>query len=103
MQSEFRRALIPKEIQSLVLFDHKAFHAYPGDWFDRDTWRHCEVWWMVVNGRKAGCCAFQANIDFQEDIRADHANPALAGSLYVITTGLLPAFQGKGLGNLMKA
>jgi ribosomal protein S18 acetylase RimI-like enzyme len=101
MQIEFRRAVIPREIRSLTIFDHKAFHEHPGDWFDSDTWRCCEAWWMLVENRKAGCCAFQSHVDFQEDIRGDNA--VLAGSLYVVTTGILPAFQGLGLGQFMKA
>jgi ribosomal protein S18 acetylase RimI-like enzyme len=100
---EFRRALIPDELRSLVIFDHKAFHAYPGDWFDRDTWRCCEAWWMIVGGKKAGCCAFLPNVDFQEDIRQDYFNPAVAGTLYLVSTGILPVFQGSGLGTLLKA
>jgi ribosomal protein S18 acetylase RimI-like enzyme len=103
MQLKFRRAVVPKEIRSLVAFDHKAFHDHPGDWFDRDAWRHCDAWWMIVGKRKAGCCAFQANVDFQEDAREDGANVAHAGSLYIVTTGILPAFQGVGLGRVMKS
>lgn len=100
---EFRRALIPKELRSLVTFDHKAFQDHPGDWFERDVWRHCEAWWMIVDKRKAGCCAFQPHVDFQEDIRDDFLNPVRNGSLYVVSTGILPSFQGTGLGQLMKA
>ncbi len=86
-----------------MIFDRKAFHDHPGDWFPRDAWLHCEARWMLIDDRKAGCCAFQLNVDFQEDIREDHKNPVLAGSLYVVTTGSLPAFQGSGLGQLMKS
>jgi ribosomal protein S18 acetylase RimI-like enzyme len=103
MQLEFRRAVVPNDLRSLVSFDHKAFRDHPGDWFDRESWRHCEAWWMIVDRRKAGCCAFQTGVDFQEDIREDRENVALAGSLYVVTTGILPAFQGLGFGRIMKA
>ncbi len=58
---------------------------------------------MIVDRRKAGCCAFQRDIDFQEDIREDRENIVREGSLYIVTTGILPAFQGLGLGRLMKA
>jgi len=46
MTTEFRRAMVPKETRSLVIFDHKAFHQYPADWFDRDDWEVYDTWWM---------------------------------------------------------
>jgi ribosomal protein S18 acetylase RimI-like enzyme len=101
MHTEFRRAIVPKEIRSLVAFDHKAFDR--GDWFERSAWRECEAWWMIVAEKKVGCCAFQAHTDFQEDIRDDFVNPHREGSLYVATTGVLPSFQGLGFGRLMKS
>jgi hypothetical protein len=82
MNTEFRRAIARKEIRSLVIFDHKAFHKYPADWFDRDDWEAYDPWWMIVSDTKVGCCAFQAHIDFQEDIREDGKNPRLPASLY---------------------
>ena len=33
MNTEFRKAIVPEEIRSLVIFDHKTFHKYPADWF----------------------------------------------------------------------
>lgn len=102
MNTEFRRAIVPKEIRSLVLFDHKAFHEYPGDWFDRRYWEACDPWWMIVDSRKIGCCAFEPHVDFQEDIREDRKNPHLRGSLYIVTTGILPDFRRRGFGDLLK-
>ena len=58
---------------------------------------------MLVNGVKAGCCAFQQHIEFEEDIRQDHLNPAMHGCLYIASTAILPRLQGLGLGTLMKA
>jgi len=102
MHTEFRRAIVPKEIRSLVIFDHKAFHEYPADWFDRDDWEACDPWWMIVDNRKVGCCAFEPHVDFQEDIREDEENTRLRGSLYIVTTGILASFRGMGFGGLMK-
>ncbi|MCX6623294.1 MAG: GNAT family N-acetyltransferase [Acidobacteria bacterium] len=103
MHTEFRRALVPKELRSLLMFDHKAFHEYPGDWFHREDWETFEPWWLLVNNRKVGCCAFESHVDFQQDVREDGENPHLHGSLYIATTGILPAFRCLGFGTLLKS
>jgi len=103
MHTEFRRALVPEEIRSLILFDHKAFHEYPADWFDKATWRTYESWWLIVGKRKIGCCAFALQVDFQEDIHPDKENPHRRGCLYIASTGILPLFRRKGFGTLLKA
>jgi GNAT superfamily N-acetyltransferase len=61
-----------------------------------------DTYWMLVDGTKIGCCAFQANRDFRDDIREDRRNPSRKGSLYVTTTGILPRFRGSGFGKLFK-
>jgi ribosomal protein S18 acetylase RimI-like enzyme len=58
---------------------------------------------MLIGGVKAGCCAFEKNVDFQDDLRPDGVNPPRKRSLYIGSTGILPKFQGQGLGSLMKA
>jgi ribosomal protein S18 acetylase RimI-like enzyme len=103
MHTEFRRAVTPKEVRSLVIFDHKAFDEYPGDWFDQGAWQIYESWWMIVGGRKIGCCAFARHTDFKEDLKPHKDNPHRRGSLYIATTGILPQFQGMGFGNLLKS
>jgi ribosomal protein S18 acetylase RimI-like enzyme len=102
MRTEFLRAPVPHDLRSLIAFDHKAFHDHPSDWFDRQAWEDCEAWWMLVNGKKIGCCAFQRHRDFREDITKDGTNPYLRGSLYIVTTGILPQSRGHGLGRLLK-
>src|ERR1700730_4595421 len=102
MKTEFLRAVVPKEIRNLVIFDHKAFRDYPSDWFDRDDWEAYDPWWMIINNKKIGCCAFEPNVDFQEDIREYGKNPRLRGSLYIVTTGILPSFQSVGFGGLLR-
>lgn len=93
---------MPAELRSLVIFDHKAFREYQGDWFDADYWKQCVPWWMIVNGKKVGCCAFEHNVDFREDLSLSDENPFCRGSLYISSTGILPNSQGKGLGKLLK-
>jgi ribosomal protein S18 acetylase RimI-like enzyme len=102
MHTQFRRAIKPAEIRRLVTFDHQVFHQYPSDWFHREDWQIYESWWMMIDSRKIGCCAFERHVDFQHDIREDGENPPLRGSLYIVTTGILPRFRGLGFGSLLK-
>lgn len=105
MNTDFRKAVIPGELRSLAAFDRKVF---PSDYFSLAQWRAYEAYWLLLNNRKVGCCAFEEHVDFQQDLRDDEGrdddvNPPLAGSLYIASTGILPKFQGRGLGQLLKA
>lgn len=55
---------------------------------------------MIVDSVTVGCCAFKHHVDFQEGEEND--NPPRRGSLYISTTGILPHFEGKGFGHLLK-
>lgn len=88
MNTEFRRAALPADLRALQSFDKKVFPK--SDVFPADYWKQCEPYWLLIEGVKAGCCAFDSN--------TLHAK----GTLYVSTTGILPRFQGKALGQLMK-
>jgi ribosomal protein S18 acetylase RimI-like enzyme len=99
MRIEFRQAKIPTEIQTLARFDKKIFGS---DAFPRDAWRIYHAWWMLLDGQKIGCSAFLQNVDFQPDINIEK-NPRRPGSLYIASTGILPKFQGYGLGKLLKS
>lgn len=101
MKIEFRAAVPATEIRSLMAFDRKVFPR--ADLFDAAYWRACTVYWLIANGIKVGCCAFEEHVDFQDDVRTDGINPPLKGSLYIASTGILPKFQGKGLGTLLKS
>ncbi len=96
MRTEFRKAVLPRELRSLQAFDRKVFRE--ADRFPAAYWRMCESYWMLVDGVKAGCCAFQKHVDFQDS----GLNTALLGTLYISTTGILPKFQGRGFGQLFK-
>jgi ribosomal protein S18 acetylase RimI-like enzyme len=101
MNIEFRKAVVPNEFRSLVAFDHKAFSQHPSDWFTRRDWDECESWWLLVGGRKVGCCAFALHTDLAKDFKKK--DPPSRTSLYVVTTGILPGFRRSGFGSLFKA
>jgi ribosomal protein S18 acetylase RimI-like enzyme len=94
MNIEFRRAKVPDEIGDLCEFDRKAFAAFPGDVFDPEDWAEYESHWMIVDGNVVGCSAFVHDVDYDERPRPR--------SLYIISTGVLPEFQGRGLGTRQK-
>jgi ribosomal protein S18 acetylase RimI-like enzyme len=89
MKTEFRKATLPREIRSLMTFDRKVFSA--SDLFPAEYWKACESWWMVIDGVKVGCCAFERRTDLRK------------GSLYLASTGILPSYRGRGLGQLLKS
>src|SRR5437763_193894 len=97
MKTVFRKVRLPREIPALVEFDRRVFG--PFDCFESAHWRFYESHWMLIDGEKAGCCAFEKHVDFSDD----DSSPALVNSLYVASTGILPEFQGRGLGTLLKA
>ncbi len=100
MKTEFRRAILPSELRSLAAFDRKVF---PSDYFSTDQWRTYESYWLLINERKVGCCAFEKHVDFADDLREDGLKPYREGSLYIASTGILPKLQGTGLGQLLKS
>jgi ribosomal protein S18 acetylase RimI-like enzyme len=86
MEVAFQRADVEAELRRLRDFDRKVFPA--ADVFPSSFWRECEVYWLLADGRRVGCCAFQEEGD---------------RLLAITTSGILPAWQGLGLGRLMKA
>jgi len=85
VRTEFRKAVIPDELRTLCAFDRKVF---PADYFPPSEWKGYESYWLILGARKKiGCCAFEKQGD----------------TLYIATTGILPAFQRLGFGGLMKA
>jgi len=101
MHTEFRKCTVPDEIPDLRSFDRKVFPK--ADLFTAKEWRRYESYWMMIDRVAVGCCAFQLNVNFQDDLRDDNINPPMKASLYITTTGILPGFQHKGLGQLMKS
>jgi ribosomal protein S18 acetylase RimI-like enzyme len=98
MKTEFRPAILPQELDALLVFDRKVFPQ--PDRFDRAYWQVCESHWLIVGKTKVGCCAFEKNVDFHD---AEGNASRRAGSLYISTTGILPKFQHQGFGPLLKS
>jgi len=101
VKTEFRRVILPRELRALMAFDRKVFRR--SDLFDSAYWRMCVSYWMVIDGVRVGCCAFEEHVDFRDDLDPDGRNPPRPGSLYIASTGILPKFQGQGFGTLLKS
>jgi ribosomal protein S18 acetylase RimI-like enzyme len=101
MHTEFRRTIIPHEVRSLMAFDRKVFR--PSDRFTAAYWRYVESYWMLVDGVKVGCCAFETDVIFEQDRNDEATNPPQRGSLYIASTAILPRFQCHGFGRILKA
>ncbi|MGA2648301.1 MAG: hypothetical protein ABSF15_26735 [Candidatus Sulfotelmatobacter sp.] len=54
MKIEFRKAILPDEIEALYEFDHIAFASFPADLFEAKDWAQYESYWMIVDGRTVG-------------------------------------------------
>jgi GNAT superfamily N-acetyltransferase len=87
---EFKRVVVPDEIEALCDFDRKAFGLYPHDVFSPQWWEKCESYWMISDGKVVGCTAFLLNADYDAQPRP--------GCLCIDSTGVLPEFQGRGFG-----
>jgi len=92
----FRRASLLRDRDALVAFDRKVFGT---DAFDPEEWDDYEAYWMIANGERIGCCAFKPDVDLRDHQRD---SPPLLGSLYIVSTGILPEYQGKGFGEHFK-
>jgi GNAT superfamily N-acetyltransferase len=99
MMLEFRRTVLPEEASELWKMD---FAIFGKDAFRQEDWLSLESYWVVVDGRVAGCAAFIHDVEFQEDLREDGENDAQAGTVYIQSTGLLRAYRGQGLGKRIK-
>jgi GNAT superfamily N-acetyltransferase len=99
VKTEFRKAIIPDDLRRLSDFDRKVF---PSDHFPASAWREYESWWLLIDGHRVGCCAFELQVDFTEDLDLSFVNKPRRNSLYIASTGILPKFQRQGFGQLFK-
>jgi ribosomal protein S18 acetylase RimI-like enzyme len=94
MELAFKKAVLPDEIPQLLLFDQLIFGSYPDDLFSAEDWLEFDSYWVILDGRVVGCTAFKHHSDYDEE--------PMPGSLFIVTTGLIPEFQGKGVGTQVK-
>jgi GNAT superfamily N-acetyltransferase len=87
---EFRRVVVPDEMEALCELDRGIFHAFPADLFTPEEWTEFESYWMMVEGKIVGCSAFIRDTDYD-----DHPRP---GCLHIMSTGVLPEFRRRGFG-----
>jgi ribosomal protein S18 acetylase RimI-like enzyme len=99
MLLEFRRAVLPDEGVELWKLDAEIFGK---DAFPPEDWLRLESYWILVEGQVAGCAAFIPDVEFQEDLVGDGENALQLGTVYIQSTGLLRAYQGRGLGKRIK-
>ena len=91
---EFKEAVLPPELDDLLEFDRKVFAEFPEDLFTEEDWAQYHSYWMFADGVKVGCSAFQYHADIDGEPRPR--------CLYIVSTGILPEYQGKGLGRKQK-
>jgi GNAT superfamily N-acetyltransferase len=98
MKISFQKAALPRDRDALVAFDHTTFPR--ADWFSPDDWGDFESYWMTVDGERVGCCAFERHADFHDN--PDRIGVKRRGSLYIVSTGILPKRQRRGFGQRFK-
>lgn len=91
MRITIDRAILPRDRDALVAFDRKIFR---NDVFEPEDWDELEPYWLAMDGKRVGCCAFERDRDFDRRKRQ--------GSVYIVSTGILPRYRGKGLGDRFK-
>jgi ribosomal protein S18 acetylase RimI-like enzyme len=91
---EFRRTVLPDEVEALCHFDRKVFGSYPDDLFSPEDWAELESYWVITDGITVGCVALKRDVDYDEEPKP--------GSLYIESTGLLPKYQRQGYGAKIK-
>jgi GNAT superfamily N-acetyltransferase len=94
MKIDFRKAIVPNEIEALYKLGHIAIASFPADLFDARDWAQYDSYWMIVDGRTVGCSAFLHDVDYDEQ-------PKPKG-LWIVSTGILPEVQGPGFGSKLK-
>jgi len=89
MDPEYRKVIFPDELDDVLAFDAAVF-SNPGDYMGPEDWTQSDAYWMFVDKAKVGCCALQANVDYDDSPKN--------GSLYIASIALALDWRGQGLG-----
>lgn len=92
MKLEMKQADVSVEASALAQLDKQIFSA--ADCFGPEAWNGSEAFWILADGRIVGSVAMELNAG----VRSPHS----PGCLYVTSTGILPEFQGRGIGTFAK-
>src|SRR5258705_12272797 len=97
MTLEFRKAALPEEAAELWKLDVEIFGV---DAFALDDWLSLESYWVVVDGRVAGCAAFFFDGGVWGGLLGDDQNVEQGGGMYIQSTGLRKEYRGGGVGSV---
>lgn len=97
MDVRIRKADLKTEIRGIMRMDRLIF---PVDAYETsEKWENHKCYWVIVKRRKVGMIAFVHDED--HDKGGGHIHTL--GNLYIPSTGIIPDYQGMGLGNIAKA
>lgn len=90
------RRVRPDEMGLLCELDVKIFE---NDGFDTpDLWEGLEIYFIVINQQVIGSLAFRLHGDVSESYQGEY--PHFHNSLYLVSIGILPEQQMKGIGSI---
>lgn len=90
------RRVMPDEMDLLCEFDQNIFG---NDGFDTpDLWEGLEIYFILLNQEIVGSLAFRHHSDVSEGYEAEY--PYLHNSLYLVSIGILPEKQARGIGSM---
>ena len=96
MHAEFIKIDLEKEVDRLVEMEAKIFS--PSDRLLAKHFEGTECYWVVADGVIVGCTAFRHNYIVVKELGLISCE----GGFYIMSTGIMPEFQGIGLGNKIK-
>jgi len=96
MHVEIKKIDLEKEVGRLVEIEAQIFSS--ADRLREEAFEGTECYWMVVDDVIAGCTSLRHNYI----VSAEHGLVRCEGSIYIVSTAILPEFQGRGLGNQLK-
>lgn len=90
------------ELKKLAKLDLRMFNME--DAFGVDDWRECDdgaIFWVLFRGRRIGSIAFGLNVEVGDSFKEEETPSP--GSLYLVSTALIPRYQGRGIGTFLKS